>query len=154
MNRGFTLIELLVVIAMIAVLGGAFSTSVAGARRRAYVSRATQEVKEMTNAILGYEQYARNHSLDSVANGGWQDCNESAMAMILGNATGDNGEKIPVLFNGHVRNGVLRDPWGHPYQYLIMKTSDIEGGEEGKKTTFKTGAALPNFFRLTDKERK
>lgn len=154
MKRGFTLIELLVVIAMIAVLAGAFTSSVASARRRANVSRATQEVKEMTNAILGYEQYAQNRSLESVANGGWQECSESAMAMILGRVTGDNGEQVPVLYNGHVRNGALRDPWGHPYQYMITKTSDIEGGEEAKGTAFKTGAALPNFFRLTDKERR
>lgn len=156
MKRGFTLIELLVVVAMIAILLGAFTTSVTAARRRARISSATQEIREMTNAILAFEQYAPNRSLASEVNGGWTDCGESQMAMILGGKSGDNGEEVPVLYNGRVRGGFLRDPWGTPYQYSIVNTASLEGGggEEAKSVGFTTAAALPNFFRLTDKERR
>lgn len=156
MRRGFTLIELLVVMAMIAVISSAFVTSVAKARKRAYVGRATQEVREMTNAILAYEQYAPGRTLASVAKGSWTECSEGAMAMILGTATGDNGEKVPVLFNGHVTLGKICDPWNTPYQFRIENTGSLSGGgdENTKSISFKTAAALPNFFRLTDAERR
>ena len=156
MRRGFTLIELMVVMAMIAVIAAAFVTSVAKARQRAFISRATAEVREMTNAILAYEQYAENRSLASVARGAWTDCSEGEMGMILGNKTGDNGERIPVLYNAHVRAGYLRDPWGKPYQFLIENTGALAGGgdDEAKGTSYSTAAALPNFFRITDAERR
>ena len=64
MKRGFTLIELLVVIAMLAILIGAIGTSVNQARRRAQIAKATQDVKEMTNAILAFENIAVGRSLE------------------------------------------------------------------------------------------
>ena len=153
MKKAFTLLELLVVIAMIMILAGAFTSSVVRARERARIARATQEIREMTNAILSYENYARNHELD--VNGGWAECTESAMAMILGKKQGDNGEDIPVLYNGHVTNGRLRDPWGRPYQYLIQKTSEFSGNNEEKTAlqNMLTAGALPNANRLPEKER-
>ena len=156
MRRGFTLIELLVVLAMIAVIAAAFVTSVNAARRRAYIGRATTEAKEMTNAILAYEQYAPGRSLAAVANGAWKDCSEGEMGMILGKATAANGETVPVLFNGHVHVGYLRDPWNTPYRYRIEKTGTLAGGggTDTKGISYTTAAALPNFFRLTDAERR
>lgn len=154
-RRGFTLIELLVVIAMILVLTGAFTTSVQKARERARIARATQEVREMTNAILAFENYARNHELK--ANGGWTDCSESSMAMILGRETGGNGERVPVLYNGHVERGQLRDPWGRPYQYMIRLASEMSSTDDDETSSglknLKMAAALPNANRLTDAER-
>ena len=73
------------------------------------------------------------------------------MKMILGGETGDNGETVPVLFNANVRGGKLVDPWGRPYQYMIQKT---EGWEGDDVPDLKTSPALPNYFRLTDKERE
>lgn len=64
MKSAFTLVELLVVVGMIALLTGAVGTSVSESRARARVAKAQAEVKEMTNAILGYEQFARAHNLD------------------------------------------------------------------------------------------
>ena len=156
MRRGFTLIELLVVIAMIAIISAAFGTSVNAARRRAHIARATQEVKEMTNAILAYEQYAEGRSLKSVEKNGWTECSESSMQMVLGGKSGANGEAIPVLFNGHVIKGYLRDPWNKPYQYMIVSTATLSGGgsEEDRGVQLKTAAALPNFFRLSDGEKR
>ena len=156
MRRGFTLIELMVVMAMIAVIAAAFVTSVEKARTRAYIGRATMEAKEMTNAILGYEQYAPDRSLASVASGSWKDCDEGSMAMILGGAQSASGGRVPVLYNGHVRTGYLRDPWGTPYRYRIEKTETLEGGggSDTKAVSYSAAAALPNFFRLTDAERR
>ena len=150
MKRGFTLIELLVVVAMIAVLMGAMGVSTAKARTRAMIAKATQETKEMTNAILAFEQYAEGHTLENYAKGSWAPCTEGAMAMILGKETGDNGNPVPVLYYGKVRNGNLLDPWGRPYEYMIQKASDGVGTDV---RDLKTAAALPNYFRLSDKER-
>ena len=155
MKKAFTLIELLVVVAMIAVLMGAMTTSVNKARRRARIAKATQEAKELTNAILAYEQYDPNHSLESVASGGWTECTEGALAMVLGGKEGASGEKIPVLYNASLSGGKMLDPWRHPYEFLIEKTGsqDGGGGEEAKGTQFIAAPHLPNFWRLADAER-
>ena len=146
---GFTLVELVVVIAMIAVIMAAMTTSVQQARQRARIARATQEVREMTNAILAYEQYAVGHTLEKAMQPSWADCTEGSMRMILGGETGANGENIPVLFNATVKNGSLLDPWGNPYQYMIDKTDTLSDSTG----SFTTAVALPNFYRLTDSER-
>jgi prepilin-type N-terminal cleavage/methylation domain-containing protein len=157
MKKAFTLVELLVVIAMIAVLTGAMTVAVNGARTRAKISKATQEAKEMTNAILAGEQYARGRTLEDYANGSWADCSEGAKAMrlILGGETSESGETIPVLFNANLSRGYQLDPWGKPYQYMIQKTASLSSDDAtGGKVQFCTAPALPNFFRLTDKERR
>lgn len=151
MRRAFTLLELMVVVAMIAVLAGAMGLSTVKARTRAKIARATQETKEMTNAILAFEQYAENHSLEKYARGGWADCTESSVAMILGREKGDNGETVPVLYNANVRGGKLLDPWGRPYQFMIEKTSPWAATDV---PDLLTSPALPNFFRLSEKERE
>ena len=150
-RQGFTLIELLIVITMIAILMAAMTTSVAKARTRAKISQATQETKEMTNAILAYEQYAKDHTLSKYAGSGWVRCTEGAVRMILGGGeSGETGEQIPVLYNGRVRGGQLLDPWGTAYEYRIEPTASWPGMDA---PDLKSSAALPNYFRLTDGER-
>lgn len=150
MKRAFTLVELLVVLAMIMIISGALTASVQKARTRAMVAKAMQETREMTNAILAYEQYAKDRSLQSKVTGSsWQSCSEGAMKMILGGEAGESGEKIPVLFNATVRAGELRDPWGTPYQYMIDKTGTLGSTIRSPQTA----AVLPNYYRLTDMER-
>ena len=151
MKRAFTLIELMVVIGMIAVLMAAMGVSTAKARTRAMIARATQEAKEMTNANLAFEQYAPGHTLDNYAKGSWAPCTEGAMAMILGKETGDNGNPVPVLYNGRAVGGNLLDPWGRPYEFMIEKCTGWEGTDVPELLT---APALPNYFRLTDKERQ
>ena len=151
MKRAFTLIELLVVIAMLAVLIGALGSGVTQARKRAMVAKATQDAKEMTNAILAFENYAPNRSLASEATGGWKDTSESAMAMILGGRTSDSGEQVPVLYNAQIRNGQILDPWGNPYQYMIKQAGSIQPPSDAG---FQTAPSLPNFYRLLDEERE
>ena len=105
----------------------------------------------MTNAILAFENYAPGHTLDKYANGSWAPCTESSMAMILGRETGANGEQVPVLYNASIRGGQLLDPWGRPYEYMIEKTSPFAAGAV---PNLLTAPALPNYFRLSDKERE
>jgi len=152
MKRAFTLIEMLVVISMIMILLGAFTASVGRARTRARIAKATQEASEMTNAILGYEHYAKDRSLQGKVTGGaWQTCTQSSMSMILGGEAGEGGEPIPVLFDAAVSaSGEIRDPWGNAYQYMIEKTEDLNKTVDSMKTS----AALPNYNRLTDEERR
>lgn len=150
MRKGFTLVEIMVVIGMVTVLMAAMTTSVSKAKTRARIAKATQETREITNAILGYEQFADNHSLDDKITGSsWKDCSESAMSMILGGDTGASGEPIPVLFNASVTRGMILDPWGKPYQYMIEKNEDLGNTIDPPKTA----AVLPNYNRLSDKER-
>ena len=160
MKKAFTLVELLTVIAVIAILMAAFTTSVEKARRRAKIARATQEIKEMTNAILAYEQYAVDRTLKNDANGSWAKCSEGAMAMILGGRSGASGEKIPVLYNAHITQGMILDPWGHPYQYCIKAVTKTAIEENQQRKDFveafklKPMAVLPNENRLTPEERR
>lgn len=151
MRRGFTLIELLVVIAMIAILMGAIGSSMNQARKRAMIAKATQDAKEMTNAILAYENYAPGRSLRNKSTGTWKDTDESSMSMILGGETAEGGGEVPVLYNAHIVNGAIRDPWGKPYQYMVRPAGDITSKAKNK---FYTSYYLPNFYRLSDDERK
>lgn len=154
-RAGFSLVELLVVLAMIAVITAAMTVSVNRARTRAMVAKATQEVKEMTNAILAYEQYAKGYTLEKEVTGSWVDCTEGSMKMILGGVTGENGNQVPILYNASVKQGELRDPWGNAYQYMIAPGQSLDGDQStgAAGVDYKTAPALPNFFRLTDEER-
>ena len=151
MRRGFTLIELLVVIAMLAVLMGAVGSGMNQARRRAMIAKATQDAKEMTNAILAFEHYARGRSLESYATGGWKDTTKDSMSMILGGEQSEGGEQVPVLYNAQIRGDQILDPWGKPYQYMIKQAGSISPPDN---TQFQTAPNLPNFYRLLDEERQ
>ena len=151
MRRGFTLIELLVVIAMLAVLMGAVGSGMNQARRRAMIAKATQDAKEMTNAILAFENYAKDRSLSSYATGGWKDTTKSSMSMILGGVQSEGGETVPVLYNAQIRGDQILDPWGKPYQYMIKQAGNITPPRD---PGFQTAPNLPNYYRLTDEERE
>ena len=151
MKRAFTLIELLVVIAMLAILVGALGSGMNQARKRAMIAKATQDVKEITNAILAYENFAR--TLTDVAGEG--DTTEGNMGMILGNHTTPKGEKVPVLYNAQLKKTgggyAICDPWGTPYRYIIRKADTIN---PQNKNQYRTAFYLPNFYRLSDDERR
>lgn len=152
MKKAFTLVELLVVVGMIAILMGAVGSSVGRARRRAMIAKATQEAKEMTNAILAYENFAPGRSLQSVANGGWASASESSLKFILGGGETEGGGKIPILYNAHLQSGGdIADPWGRPYEFMIRKAGAIASRSE---SGFLTAPSLPNFYRLDDEERQ
>ena len=152
-KRGFTIIELTVVIAMILLLMGAITTSVTGARRRAKIQQAIAEAQQLTDAILAYENFARpgrQSPLEDKATGeSWKAANEGDLAFVLGNEKNPTGQdgNVPVLFNGAVTGGSIRDPWGHPYRYRIMSSSmnveDEHIGDMGE-----SAFAIPNINRI------
>ena len=154
-RRGFTLVELLVVLAMILILVSAMTASVNSARRRAREAKAQQEMKELTNAILAFEQYAPGRTLEGFVTGGWKPCDEKSLAMVLGGLAGESGEPVPVLYAAALTGGRMLDPWGKAYEFIIEKTASIESGAgtAGSGVSYKTAPQLPNFFRLTPEER-
>ncbi len=147
MKRAFTLVELLVVMGMIAMLTGAVGSSVSAARSRARVAKAQAEVKEMTNAILAAENFTELPTMDQA------NATRDNLKFILGGETGDNGEKIPVLYNGNVgKDGVLRDPWNRPY-IVTIRQGNAKVTFSTASQNMRTGYFLPNFYRLSVEER-
>ncbi len=147
-KQGFTLVELLVVIGMLMLLAGAITTSVSGAYRRAKIQQATVEAQEMTKAILAYENYGKNFSLDAHVMED-QPATEQSLGFLLGKENmqgqGQSG-KMPVLYNASVSgNGQILDPWGNPY-YVTIKKSSLQQ-EEGNNLDFRSYVVLPNYNR-------
>ena len=148
-KRGFTLVELLVVVGMIAVILGALTTSVQSARHRARVQKATAEVKIVSQAILGYENFRGELPIMTEA-----DCNRGTLGFLLGDGgSAQQGGQIPVLLQASLTGGgSMNDPWGTPYKVTIR-----EGAVSLKLKTvtgaMQTGYYLPNFYRLSEGER-
>lgn len=151
-KSGFTLVELLVVIAMLAVLGGAVGSGVASAQKNAKIAKATVETREITNAILAYENANEKYELPTINR---QDASMSSLGFLLGQGgTAADGKKVPVLYNANLRNDKrVYDPWGIPYKVLIKRgsvkiSSDrLEALSSVKPTTY-----MPNFYRLNADE--
>lgn len=139
MRRGFTLIELMVVIGMILVLAGVMSVSVKQAQARAKLSRAETEAKELTNAILAYQNYVKDGSLASKAVDN-APAEEAAFGFLLGR----EGE-IPVLFNATIANGMLVDPWGNPY-YITIKEGETVSQQAVQGADLRV--FCPNWHRI------
>ena len=153
-EKGFTLIELLVVIAMLAVIIGAISTSVTAAQQRARIQKATADVKTVSQAILAYENYGHGGRYElPLMNDAEAD--SSSLAFLVGEGgAAESGGNIPALLMTAARSGTkLRDPWGTPYRITIKK-----GGAnvriDSASGTMKTGFYLPNWYHLTEAERK
>ena len=151
-KRGFTLVELITVIAMLLLLMGAVTSSVSGARRKAKIQQAISEAQELTNAILAYENFSRPGEaspLDGKTTGqGWKEAAESDLAFVLGQESMPNGQdgNVPVLFNGAVRNGKIRDPWGNPYLFRIM-SSEVDTEDDAGNAS-ESAFAIPNINRI------
>ena len=83
MRRGFTLVELFVVMAILAVLIGTMSLSVSRAQQRARIATAQTTVREITHAILSYQNYDDEGSLANYLMEE-QPANEGKLGFILG----------------------------------------------------------------------
>lgn len=158
-KNGFTLIELLVVVGMIAIILGAITTSVAAAQNRARIQKATSDVKVITQAILAYENYAKNQNIDLPALGGYgvngTDIDGSSLGFLLGDGgTTLSGEKLPILLMAALQGGTtLRDPWGTPYKVHIAE-GNLSVTPDVATDNMKTWYHLPNFYRLGKEERE
>ena len=153
-KSGFTIIELLTVISLILLLMGAVTASVTGARRRAKIQQAITEAQQLTDAILAYENFVDkkgNSPLESKATGrNWQVAEEGKMAFVLGKESMPNGQdgNVPVLYNGAVSGGSIRDPWGHPYRYRIFSASVKSEDDEHAGNQGDAAFAFPNINRI------
>jgi len=157
-KNGFTLVELLVVIAMIMILAGAVTTSVSSARERAKVARATAECREITNAILAYENYVTKEVFqNALSKLNDTDASKSTLNFILGEGgTSTSGQKIPVLYNGALAAGKhIVDPWGVPYKLKAEVATGMESDSQVDPTAddMTTTLYLPNHARLNYGER-
>ena len=155
-KSGFTLVELLVVIGMLMLLAGAVTTSVSGAQRRAKIQQATVEAQEMTKAILAYENFGKEYSLDAHVMDN-QPASESSLGFILGKEnmqnSGQSG-KMPVLFNAAVSGASKRilDPWGNPYYVTIKR--DTVSQQDNNRMKFNSYVVFPNYNRRPADELK
>ena len=152
-KKGFTLVELIVVIAMIMMLAGAVTSALTSARRRAKISKATVTCQEMTNAILAYENYAKDYSLEKQVTGAWQPAGKGSLQFILGGMKAENGEDIPVLFNAEIQGSQMRDPWGEPYYYRIQKAAGGNVDDDLANKAVETCVLFPNFNRRLEVDR-
>lgn len=147
-RKGFTLVELIVVIGMLMLLAGAVTTSVAGANRRAKIQQAVTEAQEMTKAILAYENYGRDYSLDAHLMEK-QQATESSLGFILGKENMQNGQsgKMPVLFNASsTRSGKILDPWGRPY-YVTIRRGTVDTEQDSTDGNITSYVTFPNYNR-------
>ena len=153
-KKGFTLIELIVVIAMLMMLAGSVTSALANARRRAKISKATVACQELTNAILAYENYAKDHSLEKHAtSGSWQPANKGSLQFVLGGEKAENGEDIPVLFNAEIMGSQMLDPWGNPYYYRVQRVRSQKVDDDLANQQIETYVFFPNFNRRLEEDR-
>ena len=150
MKRGFTLVELLVVIGMIAVLTGATSSAIIKARRRSQTARATSECREITNAILAYENWSDDHTLVAQKFGSWKNAEEGDLDFILGmkSSSSSPDKKVPVLYNGAVRGGKILDPWGVPYKIQVKDMGAAQQSSDQLGNGLNAYLFVPNQNRV------
>lgn len=151
MKKAFTLVELLVVIGMISVLMGGAAASFARARERAKIAKATADVKEITNAIFAYENFASDHSLASVVGTANGEASKSTLGFLVGDAPQSESGEVPVLYNAQFSgSGKILDPWGRPYRVRIEEPQGSILNNTSIDVTM--SICLPNMNRITDQE--
>lgn len=155
-RRGFTIVELVVVMAMVAVIMASATTAIGAAERRARIQKATAEVKNVTQAILGCENYARGEGDNEfrLPLMNRREADADALSFLLGTGQdAESGGKVPVLLMAALQNGRrMVDPWGTPY-LVTIKESTFTPKFETASGSMQTGFFLPNFYRLTEDER-
>lgn len=153
-KKAFTMIEMMVVLGLIAIIIGTLSVSVGAAQERARVHKATSEVKIISQAILGYENYSRGGEYRLEPTSGDVDADAANLSFLIGKGEKSDSGAIPVLWQAALDGGgVMRDPWGTPYKFVI-KPGGASVKFESASGTLKTGYMLPNFFRLSEEERR
>ena len=102
----------------------------------------------MTNAILAYENYDKDRSLERYSTGqNWADATKGNLKFILGEGQDAEGNKLPVLFNAAMTGSEIRDPWGTTYQFMIAKTADaVDDSGDQVGDDLNTFIYLPNQY--------
>lgn len=143
-KRAFTLLELMVVLGILAMLMSTFVASMAGAQRRAKISKAEAEVKIVTQAVLAYENYGDIPVISSPKPVG-----ADSLGFLLGRQ-----KDVPAMLQASLTgNGVMLDPWNRPYTITIKSATDRVTIKTASGN-LKTGCYIPNFNRLTKEERE
>lgn len=142
----------MVVLGMVGMLIAALASSVSGAQHRAKVAKAETEVKTITQAILAYENYDRNRELPLMTD---QPAGKSAIGFLIGQGgDAESGGKIPAMLMAALSSdGVMRDPWNTPYTISIRQGS-ANVRLESSSGSMQSGFMFPNWYRLSEEERK
>ncbi|PIS17215.1 MAG: hypothetical protein COT59_01835 [Candidatus Nealsonbacteria bacterium CG09_land_8_20_14_0_10_42_14] len=105
-NKGFTLIELLVVIAIIGLLASIVLVSMKGAREKAKIAKAQQEMKQIVTAMYLYrDRYGQLPPIGDNCSACYNPCSSSWIAV------------MDALVNDGLIGRVDKDPWGNYYCY-------------------------------------
>ena len=108
---GFTLVELLTVIFIISLLMGMMTAALRAARKRAQITKASAEVRELTKAWKMYWVTYGEFPFGS-DNSTKQPMTATAMAHLCAYDWSHNEQKIVFMERDP---GEFRDPWGHVY---------------------------------------
>ena len=148
MRKAFTLVELMAVLMIISLLIAVLTTSVSRAQRRALMARADTEAREITNAILAYQNFDEDGSLQKYVMED-AEAGEGNLGFILGKVKARNSA-VPVLYNAAISGGMIRDPWGHPYRITIRQGEHIN---PPGVNNLKIRLFYPNWHRLNGGDR-
>ena len=149
-KRGFTLVELVVVIAMIAIFMASVGSAVGKTAERARLEKARSDVKVISQAILAWENYSRGgkHELREMND---EEADSSSLSFLLGKGESATSGDIPTLIAAQFSaGGKMRDPWNKPYVVRIKE------GRINRPENLDLGTCyyLPNFYRLSEEERR
>lgn len=136
-KQGFTLIEMMIVTGMLAVLMGVAFSGITQARRQAKITKANAEVRELINAWLAYE--AAYDDWPVSMQGNEIEASEENLKELLG----DNDDKT-VYLNANIERGYMRDPWGVPYRFTLVK----EENQNRISEDFEATVTFPNRNHL------
>ena len=99
-QRGFTLVELLLVLVILALIAGLVLPGIIGKAESAKAKAASSQISRISMSVETFYLDTGNtpSSLDELVN----------------EPSGVNGWNGP-----YIKNSLLKDPWGKPYQYRI-----------------------------------
>ncbi len=134
-SRAFTLLELLVVIAIIGALMGLLLPVLNAARRRARITRAKKEVKELRDAWEAYRLQYRRFPPNIML------MNSNAIAILRGDAGEEQNPRAIQYLDLRAGLQYYSDPWGTPdspdraYRVALDEDgrNEVSGGALGSR---------------------